>query len=301
MLQTRQTLAMATGLQQRRSSDADASGHYSEGPSAIEAVRRYIESLPQQMPFRTEVRCGRFWRAVWTEFVVTLLFLVIGCGAGVRWISTTGSTESKANPITDDDDDIRAPLAIGLTVAALMQGASHISGCHLNPAVSIALLVTRTITPLRTVLFVLAQCLGAIVGASILYGLTPNDIRIHGLPATVLNRKVHPSQAFGVEFLTSLLIVITLMATYDSLRQGHFCFKGLPVGVAYIVGHLFGVRRCPSWHRVKFGNLVLPKSMLIFYFHFHLIFLVPVHRGQYEPGSIPRIGFNHKFLDLSLG
>ncbi|GAB6023195.1 hypothetical protein CHUAL_008016 [Chamberlinius hualienensis] len=200
------------------------------GVTAVDLVRRYIESLPQHLPFKKEVRSGHLWKAVWTEFIGTMLFVVIGCGSGIRWY-----------PSDTVSEDLKASLAIGFTMAALVHSAAHISGCHLNPAVSITLLVTRNITPLRTATYALAQCLGAVVGAAVLYGLSPSDIRQTGFPVTVLRPNIHPSQAFGVEFLITLLVIITLIATYE-MHSSETGMKGMSVGVAYTVGHLFGVR-----------------------------------------------------------
>ncbi|GFR22638.1 aquaporin-4 [Trichonephila clavata] len=132
-------------------------------------MRRYIDSLPQDLTLREELTDQHFWKAVRTEFLATLLLTVLGCGSCLRW---------KAPPtdqITASAVELRVALAFGLGVATLVQCVGQVSGGHMNPAVTIALLVTRHISVARTAAYVLAQCLGGLAGAGILYGLTPGS------------------------------------------------------------------------------------------------------------------------------
>ena len=63
---------------------------------------------------------------------------------------------------------VQIALCFGLIVGTMVWCIGHISGGHINPAVTVALLVTRKISVVRAVLFVVAQCLGAIIGAAFL-------------------------------------------------------------------------------------------------------------------------------------
>ena len=63
---------------------------------------------------------------------------------------------------------IQIALCFGLIVGTMVWCIGHISGGHINPAVTVALLVTRKISVVKAVLFVVAQCLGAIIGAAFL-------------------------------------------------------------------------------------------------------------------------------------
>ena len=63
---------------------------------------------------------------------------------------------------------VRISLAFGLTVATMAQSIGHISGCHINPAVTAGLIVGRKIGIISGILYVVVQCVGAIVGAGIL-------------------------------------------------------------------------------------------------------------------------------------
>lgn len=205
------------------------------GYSPVEAMRRYMESLPQDFTVKEELTDLHFWKAVRTEFLATLLLTVLGCGSCLRW---------KAPPtdqITASAVELRVALAFGLAVTTLVQCIGQISGGHMNPAVTVALLVTRHITVTRGAAYVMAQCLGGLAGAGILYGLTPHGQRTSaGLGATEPAVGVAASEAFGMEFLASVVVVITVLSNMDPQRT-EMGFKSLSIGFSYVVGHLLAV------------------------------------------------------------
>merc|ERR1712142_33454 len=95
------------------------------------------------------------------ELVGTMFLVVIGCGAAIQW--KTGF------------DTTQVSLAFGLAVMAIASFTGHISGGNLNPAVSMGLLVGGNLSLLKFMMYVIAQCIGAVIGAAILYGVTPED------------------------------------------------------------------------------------------------------------------------------
>lgn len=76
---------------------------------------------------------------------------------------------------------IQIALAFGFAGATVSQCVGHISGAHFNPAVTVAMLVTRRISILRGCCYWLVQTLGALAGAAILYGVSPLKVSISGL------------------------------------------------------------------------------------------------------------------------
>ncbi|XP_017926024.1 aquaporin-5 [Manacus vitellinus] len=113
---------------------------------------------------RKEVLTLAFARAVFVEFLSTLIFVFIGLGSALKWPSALPSI-------------LQIALAFGLAIGSLVQAFGHISGAHINPAVTIAFLVGNQISLPRALLYVLAQLVGAIAGAGILYGVTPANTR----------------------------------------------------------------------------------------------------------------------------
>ena len=95
-------------------------------------------------------------KACVAEMMGVFFLVLIGCGAA----NSMGSPPNA--------DIVHVALAFGVTVATMAQSIGHISGCHINPAVTAGLLVGRKISFLKALLYVPAQCLGGIFGALLL-------------------------------------------------------------------------------------------------------------------------------------
>lgn len=110
-----------------------------------------------------ELRHWSFWRAVLAEFVGMLLFIFLGLSAII----------GKAGGRSDVSQEVKVSLAFALAIATLAQSIGHISGAHLNPAVTLGLLVSCQISFLRCVCYILAQMLGAVVASAIVNSFAP--------------------------------------------------------------------------------------------------------------------------------
>lgn len=118
-----------------------------------------------------------FWRAVSGEYLATLIFVLLSLGSTINW------SAEKDNP--PPADLVLISLCFGLSIATMVQCFGHISGGHINPAVTAAMVVTRKLSLAKAVFYLLAQCLGAITGAGILYLVTPASVR-GGLGVTMV-------------------------------------------------------------------------------------------------------------------
>ncbi|GCB75012.1 hypothetical protein scyTo_0019710 [Scyliorhinus torazame] len=116
----------------------------------------------------------QFWRAVCGEFLATLIFVLLGTG------STIGC-DGKSGPL----NIVLISLCFGLSIATMVQCFSHISGGHVNPVVTVAMVCTQKLSLAKGFFYICGQCLGAIVGAGILYLITPPDVA-GGLGATMV-------------------------------------------------------------------------------------------------------------------
>ena len=103
-----------------------------------------------QRPFLgwNELPTTNLWKAVLAEFVVTVLYMILACGA----ILGLGFHEPSL---------LHTSLNTGFTVAVLASMFWHISGGHFNPAVSVALAVRGTISVVRCLLYCVAQSAGS--------------------------------------------------------------------------------------------------------------------------------------------
>ncbi|XP_041975585.1 neurogenic protein big brain [Aricia agestis] len=119
-------------------------------------------ALAGRVPARLEVRTLSLWRAVVAECAASFLYVFIVCGAaGGAGVGASASAVLLATA-----------LASGCAIATLTLCFAHISGAHINPAVSVALCVRRRVSPLRAGLYVAAQCGGGIAGAAAVYGFS---------------------------------------------------------------------------------------------------------------------------------
>ncbi|XP_070515943.1 aquaporin AQPAn.G isoform X1 [Cardiocondyla obscurior] len=163
-------------------------------------------------------------RALLAEFFGTLLLNFFGCGAVV-----TGSV-------------IAISLAFGLVVAGTIQGIGHVSGGHINPAVTSGLVVIGKIPIIRGVLYIVAQCAGAIAGSAILRALSASTMEDF-LGVVKLSHGITPVQGFGVEFFLALILVLVVCGACDAAKPDSKGIAPLIIGLAVTVGHIVGIPR----------------------------------------------------------
>ncbi|XP_078739395.1 aquaporin-4-like [Lampetra fluviatilis] len=171
----------------------------------------------------------RFWRSLLAELLGTALLVMLGAGSTLTW--------SEQHPASN----VQVSLCFGLAVAALAQCLGGVSGAHLNPAVTAALLVARRVPLSRGVAYVAAQSLGATLGAALLLLVTPGDVA-GALGATLVSSRLQLSHAVLVEAAITLQLVLTVCAASDERRSDLAGGSGaLHVGLSVALGHLFAL------------------------------------------------------------
>jgi aquaporin NIP len=162
------------------------------------------------------------WRSVMAEFIGTFSLVTVGCGAIV--------IESQTGSLTHGG----VALAFGLVVMVMIAATGHISGAHLNPAVTLAFTFTRHF-PLRWMSgYLAAQFAGATVGSLVLGVLFGFDTQLGGTqPSGSL------TQSFLLEVLltAALMFVITAVAT-DTKAVGQLA--AIMIGATVMVNALWG-------------------------------------------------------------
>jgi aquaporin Z len=133
-------------------------------------------------------------------------------------------------------------LAFGLVLLALAYALGPISGCHVNPAVTLGVLLRRGITPREAGGYVVAQLVGAVVAGGLLrllvdVGGIQDQTRVLGTNGW--GETVNGVGAFVVEvLLTFLLVAVVLLVTRPDAAPG---FAGLAIGLVLTVIHLVGI------------------------------------------------------------
>lgn len=173
-----------------------------------------------------------FWRAVVAELIGTLLLVFVGCGSCLSW----DEEKTNYNPV------VQIAFCFGLSVGTIVWGIAHVSGGHINPAVTSAFFITRRISFAKAIFYIAAQCVGAILGALILKGVTPYQ-RWGALGTTGLNKEMETGRAFGVEFMITFVLVFTVFAACDGKRTDLKGSGPLSIGLSVTMCHLFAVSK----------------------------------------------------------
>lgn len=180
----------------------------------------------------------RLWKGIVAEFVGTLLLVLVGCGSCVSFPEVDASGDV-VRP-QGYEKTVQIALCFGLSVATIVWMIAHVSGGHINPAVTIALLATRKISLVKAVFFVLFQLVGACVGAGILYGLTPASQR-GMLGSTLVSGHLDAGQGLGVELFITFVLVLVVFASIDAKRKDLNGSTPLTIGLAVTMCHLWAV------------------------------------------------------------
>jgi MIP family channel proteins len=179
------------------------------------------------------------------EFIGTMLFVFVVVGAVVLF----GLVVSRGNldPTLAAVGLVPIALAEGLGLAILISNTAHISGGHLNPAVTISVWVAGKIDAVRALLYIVAQLAGAAAGAGIASVIIPKSIwsQTH-LGATTVNLhpfgsiNFSPGRAVFFEAVLTFILVYTVFATAVDERGSFKALSGLPIGLAVAVDILAG-------------------------------------------------------------
>ncbi|XP_008581189.1 PREDICTED: aquaporin-6 [Galeopterus variegatus] len=201
----------------------------------------------------------RLWtaisRALFAEFLATGLYVFFGVGSAMSWSSALPSV-------------LQIAITFNMATAMAVQVTWKASGAHVNPAVTLAFLVGSHISLPRAVAYVAAQLVGAIVGAALLYGVTPGDIR-ETIAINVVRNSVSTGQAVAVELVLTLQLVLCVFASTDSRQT-----LGSPaamIGISVALGHLIGIyfTGCSMNPARSFGPAVIVGNFTV-----HWIFWV---------------------------
>jgi len=186
-----------------------------------------------------DLKDPQFYRALIGELIGVLFLVFVAC----------------SSPYGDKDlDNTRVSLCFGLSVATMVWLLANVSGGHINPAVTSGMFITRKISLIKFILYILFQCIGGILGALIQKGLTCNwqvsyaatELKAVnytcGLGMTALGPEVTAGQGFAIELLITFVLVITVFATCDGSRNDLNGSGPLAIGLSVTMCHLGFIR-----------------------------------------------------------
>jgi len=172
------------------------------------------------------LRSTLFLRDVFAEFFATTFFL---------WIVTSVLTN-----IQSQAEIVQVSFCIGLAIACLVHIFGPTSGAHINPAVTVGMLVYGKIEIIRACFYVVAQIFGGILGSALTYALTP-DTKHLNLGAVSLDKNVHIAQGMFVELFLTMILMLVVLSSTDEDRDERGFPSALAIGLAVTLCHLVGI------------------------------------------------------------
>ena len=170
------------------------------------------------------------------EFIGTFTLVFLGCGAAV--IAGAGVVGV-----------LGIAFAFGLALIGMAYGIGPVSGCHINPAVSLGALIAGRMSSGDFIQYVIAQCLGAIAGAAVLYMIASGklsgfDVAKQGLGQNGWGPTYLGGYGMGAAFLfevvaTLMFVVVILGSTGAGAPSA---MAGLAIGLTLVVIHIVGIQ-----------------------------------------------------------
>lgn len=167
------------------------------------------------------------------ELIGTFVLVFMGCGSAVL----AGK---------DAIGYVGIALAFGFSVLAMAYAIGELSGCHINPAVSISMFVAGKMKLKDTVMYVIMQCLGAVIGASLLYGVAlgkPGYSLADGLGQNGYDLASPGGFSMVSGFvaevvLTFIFLLVIFGSTSERAPKG---FAGISIGLSLVLIHIVGI------------------------------------------------------------
>ncbi|CAN1148849.1 Probable aquaporin PIP2-5 [Linum perenne] len=198
---------------------------------------------PPPAPFIGASELGKwsFYRALIAEFVATLLFLYITVLTVIGYKSQSDPLNSKGDPCAGVGI-LGIAWAFGGMIFVLVYCTAGISGGHINPAVTFGLFLARKVSLIRAVMYMVAQCLGAICGVGLVKAFQKSHYTRYGGGANSLSSGYSRGTGVGAEIIGTFVLVYTVFSATDpkrSARDSHVpVLAPLPIGFAVFMVHL---------------------------------------------------------------
>ncbi len=171
------------------------------------------------------------------EFIGTFILVFLGTGTAVVLGGYTGGTDVGFLGVA------AIALAFGLSIVAGAYAIGHISGCHVNPAVSLAVWISGNLTAKEFMGYVIAQVIGAFAGSSFLIFITANSTSLEGFGANGYGELsavgLNMTGAFAVEVVLTFIFVLAILGVTSSKATAPM--GGIVIGLTLTLVHIIGV------------------------------------------------------------
>ena len=160
------------------------------------------------------------------ELIGTFVLTFVGCGVAAM----TGCNGADANGAY-----VATALAFGLTIVAMAYSIGNVSGCHINPAVSLGVLINKGMSVKDFVGYVIAQCCGATIAGAALLALIGTE---KGLGCNALFEG-DVAKSLIIEAILTFIFVLSILGVTSKAEFGKVA--GLVIGGSLTLVHLLGI------------------------------------------------------------
>jgi len=164
------------------------------------------------------------------EMLGTMVLVLMGCGSAVFAGDLSGAVGTGVGTLG-------VALAFGLAVVAMAYTIGKISGCHINPAITLGVLLSGKISGKDAGMYMLFQVIGAILGSCVLYALVSTGS--HGGPTATGSNGFADGQmlqAFIAEVVFTFVFVLVVLGATSKGANGQFA--GLAIGLTLVLVHI---------------------------------------------------------------
>lgn len=161
-----------------------------------------------------------------------MVLVLMGCGVAVSL---------GCEPLLNIPAVVGTALAFGLSVVAMAYTIGGISGCHINPAITLGVWVSGRMPAKEAGLYILFQIIGAVIGSSLLYLLTSNA-GLSGTGANDLQYGVSELGGLLAEVIFTCVFVLVVLGATSKTNGATNNLAGLAIGLALVLVHLVCIR-----------------------------------------------------------
>jgi aquaporin Z len=167
------------------------------------------------------------------EMFGTMVLVLMGCGTAVS-LGCTSDDPALASTV------VGTALAFGLAVVAMAYTIGGVSGCHINPAITLGAFLAKRISGKDAAMYIVFQVIGAIIGSVLLFVLTSNA-GLTGTGANACQNGVSEIGGLLAEIFFTFVFVLVVLGTTDP-EKGAGNFAGLAIGLSLVLVHLACIR-----------------------------------------------------------
>ena len=166
------------------------------------------------------------------EMVGTMVLVLMGCGVAVSL---------GCDPVNNIPAVVGTAFAFGLAVVAMAYTIGGISGCHINPAITLGCFLTGRMDAKDCGMYMLFQVIGAFIGSALLALLTANVPGLEGTGANDLQANVTVLGGLLAEIIFTCVFVLVVLGATSKTNGATNNFAGLAIGLSLILIHLVGI------------------------------------------------------------